>query len=195
MMFTDQLLALALALQSSVPAAMSPEAATPNLLHVRRLYVDRLNGEAAEQMRDLLITALQNSNLFVLTEDEEKADAVLRGSAEDLIYTELHQTSDSINGGVSTNGAEPNENTRGTRRFGARAQIGQSESSRIQERRHEAMASVRIVSKEGDVLWSTTQESRGAKFRGSAADVAEKIAAQLKLAIENQRKRVKRAAN
>jgi hypothetical protein len=35
------------------------------------------------------------------------------------------------------------------------------------------------VDDDGDVLWSTTQESAGGKFRGAMADVADKIARQL----------------
>lgn len=57
--------------------------------------------------------------------------------------------------------------------------MGDQESTRIAERKHEATAAVRLVSKEGDVLWSTTQGSLGAKFRGASADVAEKITRQL----------------
>src|SRR5215472_15698995 len=68
------------------------------LLTVRRVYVDRLNGgETAEQMRDMIINTLQNARLFVVTENQEKADAILRGSAEDLVFTEQHQSSDGIN--------------------------------------------------------------------------------------------------
>jgi len=37
----------------------------------------------------------------------------------------------------------------------------------------------RLVNREGDVIWSTTQESLGAKFRGASADVADKITKQL----------------
>jgi len=37
---------------------------------VKRVYVDRLTGgETAAQMRDLIITSLQNSKLFILTEN------------------------------------------------------------------------------------------------------------------------------
>jgi hypothetical protein len=57
--------------------------------------------------------------------------------------------------------------------------VGEQESTRIAERKHEATASVRLVSKDGDVLWSTTQESLGAKFRGASADVADKVTRQL----------------
>jgi hypothetical protein len=35
------------------------------------------------------------------------------------------------------------------------------------------------VNKDSDVLWSTTQESNGAKFRGASADVADKITRRL----------------
>jgi len=38
---------------------------------------------------------------------------------------------------------------------------------------------VRLVNLDGDVIWSTTQESNGAKFRGAMADVADKIARKL----------------
>ncbi len=38
---------------------------------------------------------------------------------------------------------------------------------------------MRLCNNVGDVIWSTTQESAGAKFRGASADVATKIARQL----------------
>ena len=53
--------------------------------------------------------------------------------------------------------------------------IGQNESSQSNERKHEASASVRLVNRHGDVIWSTTQESGGAKFKSASADVADKI--------------------
>ena len=38
---------------------------------------------------------------------------------------------------------------------------------------------MRLVNRDGDVIWSTIQESQGAKFRSAAADVAERIGRQL----------------
>ncbi len=68
------------------------------LLKIHRLYVDRLTGgETAAQMRDLLVSALENSKLFVITENQERADCFLRGTAEDLVFTDIHNTSDSVN--------------------------------------------------------------------------------------------------
>jgi hypothetical protein len=66
-------------------------------LSVKRIYVDRLTGgETAAQMRDLIIASLHGAKLYVLTENPERADAVLHGAAEDLIYTDQFQSSDSV---------------------------------------------------------------------------------------------------
>jgi len=69
------------------------------------------------------------------------------------------------------------------------AGVGESESTNIHERKHEAMATVRLVNKDGDVMWSTTQESNGAKFRGASADVADKITKQLTADVERLRRK------
>src|ERR1700704_2649065 len=67
------------------------------LLSVKRIFVDRLTGgETAAQMRDLIIGSIHGTKLFVLTENQERADAVLRGAAEDLIYTDQFASSDSV---------------------------------------------------------------------------------------------------
>jgi N-acetylglutamate synthase/N-acetylornithine aminotransferase len=42
-----------------------------------------------------------------------------------------------------------------------------------------AHAAVRLVNSDGDVIWTSIQESNGAKFKGASADVADKIAKQL----------------
>jgi hypothetical protein len=172
------------------PLALAQEDLSQQLLTVKRVYVDRLTGgETAAQMRDLVISALQNSKLFVLTENPERADATLRGAAEDLIYTDAFASSEGINirgsasssSGSSTssrfNGAGSGFSDRSGR--SASIGVGENESTNVKERRHEALATVRLVNKDGDVMWSTTQESNGAKFRGASADVADKITRQL----------------
>jgi hypothetical protein len=157
---------------------------------IKRVFVDQLTGGVtAAQMRDLIITALQNSKLFIVTENQERADAFIRGSAEDLIYTDQFKSSENVSmrgnssdsEGVSSdsryNGASAGNSSRSARSLGSG--IGGGESSEVKERKHEALATVRLVNKDGDVLWSTTQESNGAKFHGASADVADKIAKQL----------------
>ncbi|MCU1335563.1 MAG: hypothetical protein JWO19_1144 [Bryobacterales bacterium] len=159
--------------------ARAQEDLSKQLLSIKRIYVDRLTGgETAAQMRDLLIASLHGAKLYVLTENPERADAVLRGAAEDLIYTDQFASSDSVDlrSGVGT-GSRSSRASSGARSLSV--SVGDKESTDIHERKHEAMATVRLVNKDGDVIWSTTQESNGAKFRGASADVADKITRQL----------------
>ena len=178
--------AWALLCQAEDPAQLQTD-----LLKVKRLYVDKFGGgEGASQIRDMVIAGLHQAGLFVITENPDKADAVLRGSGEDLVYTDVFQSSDSINARANLSlGRGTSTRNRDSASMGAG--VGENESSRIQERKHEASASVRIVSRAGDVLWSTTQESQGAKFRSASADVAEKISRQLSNALEKARKTLK----
>jgi hypothetical protein len=187
-------LALALWGGQAPPAAPARDAELDRanlgqLLSVRRVYVDRLNGgETASQLRDMIIGSLERSRLFAVTENAERADAVLRGSAEDLVFTDSISSSEGINGRAgfgATNGATTSSRKKSVYANGG---VSDQESVHISERKHEATASVRLVTKDGDVIWSTTQESLGAKFRGASADVAEKITRQLLTDFERARK-------
>jgi hypothetical protein len=183
-------LAAAAAAQQPAPAPPAPaaieESGLRQLLTVRRVYVDRLTGgETAAQMRDILISALEGSKLFVLTENAERADTTLYGAAEDLVFTDVHSSNDSINARANIGTGRSSQYSRSST---AGLTMGESESDHSTERRHEAIAAVRLVNKDGDVIWATTQESLGAKFRGASADVAEKITGKLKEDFERARK-------
>ena len=168
----------AVAAEAPPSAVAIEESSLKQLLQIRRVYVDRLTGgETAAQMRDILLSSLETSNLFVLTENPERADATLKGAAEDLVFTDIHNSSDSVNAHTSLG---TGRTTRTTTGLNAGFGIGESESDHSTERRHEAVAAVRLVNKEGDVIWATTQESLGAKFRGASTDVADKITTRLK---------------
>jgi hypothetical protein len=164
--------------------AQQPLDLTHQLLTTKRVYVDKLTGgETAAQMRDLLIASLQNARLFILTENQEKADMILRGAAEDLIFTDSFSSSEGVNvhAGASSGSRSTRSTTSsgGTSGHGVTLGVGENESMSTKERKHEALATVRLINKDGDVIWSTTQESNGAKFRGASADVADKITRQL----------------
>jgi hypothetical protein len=159
------------------------EAGLRQLLGIRRVYVDRLTGgETAAQMRDMLVSSLEGSKLFVITENQERADAFLRGAAEDLVYTDVHNTSEGINARTNLG---TSRSARGYNGIGNSDSVngglgvGENESSHIEERKHEAVAAVRLVNKDGDVIWSTTQESLGGKFRRASTDVADRITKKL----------------
>jgi len=181
------LLLMAVAAAADPPQAMNgvEETGLRQLLKIRRVYVDRLTGgETAAQMRDILISSMAESDLFILTENSDKADVTMRGAAEDLVYTETHTSNDGINAHANIgSGKSANQ-----RPVTAGVGWGENESEHSAERRHEAIAAVRLVNKDGDVIWSTTQESLGAKFRGASADVADKITAKLKEDFERARR-------
>jgi hypothetical protein len=181
--------ALAVAVHTELGAAAQSieETGLRQLLTLKRVYVDKLTGgETAAQMRDIIIGSLVESKLFILTENQEKADAVLHGAAEDLVYTDTHSSSDGVNAKLNVGSSRGASGYRADQSGGLG--FGENESDHSTQRRHEALATVRLTNKEGDVIWSTTQESLGAKYHGASADVADKIAAKLKEDFEKAKK-------
>ncbi len=165
-------------------AEQTPEDESSQALSkVRRIYIAVLTGgDAALQIRDLLMSSLSKSKQFIITEEEDKADAVLKGAGDDDVFTDTHQTSDGLNAhsqiaSGSSEGLRNYANSSSNHSGGLT--IGENESSRSEERKHEAIATVRLVAKDGDVIWSATAESLGGKFLGASADVADKIAKRL----------------
>ena len=178
---TALFLAGAVAAQS-VPSISAP--ASPGLLQIRRIYVAELTGgQGARALRELIISGINTTGLFVLTDNPDRADAVLKGAADDKVFQDTFDSSsaesDRENGSLSS-GLLSNKIAGGIA-------AADKESHRIKERKHEAYATVRLCSHDGDVLWSTTQESLGAKFRGASVDVADKVARQLTLDVERAR--------
>jgi hypothetical protein len=136
----------------------------------------------------MIISSLHRTGRFIVTENPDRADAHLRGSAEDLVFTDVFQSSEGVNGRASLSVNTGGYNSRDRRALSTSAGVGDNESVRIQERKHEAAAAVRLVNKDGDVLWSATKESLGAKFRGASADVAQRITDQLIEDLDKARK-------
>lgn len=173
---------------SSEDADVPDDDLDTQLAKVKRVYVDMLSGgESGIKLRDLLMSSLRSAKVFIVTEDEDRADAVLKGTGEDTTFTESHSSSEGINGHTSLSlpdlrGGSTVSGTASNRysdRMSASMAISENENQKSDERKHEALATVRLVSKNGDVLWSCTQESFGGKFLGAAADVADKVSKRL----------------
>ena len=183
------LIALFVSATGAASAAEAPRSLTDQQLKklagVHRLYVEELAGEGAHAIRDLLVAAIHSRGLFVLVEDAASADAYVRGSAEDLIYTDYERYSSGINvrAAASSSQRESGESNYGSASFG----VGDNEDTNRRERKHEALAAVRIVLNNGEVVWAAARESSGAKFRGAAADVAHGVAEDLEAAVANAR--------
>jgi hypothetical protein len=188
---------LTLAVQTAPQPPQPPPVS--NLLEVKRIFVAQLSGgPQADALRDLIISslneaALNGAKLFVLTENEDRADATLKGSADDHTFEDTFDTNDSVNtrsnASTYSGGSSTSTLSRTSRSGGALGSgISENDSRHIKERKHEAFAAVRLCNRDGDVLWSTSQESLGAKFRGASADVAAKVARQLTLDVERARR-------
>jgi len=167
---------------------ISPPVST--LLEVKTIYVGELTGGVhADALRDLIVASLDATKLFILTDNPDRADAILKGAANDTAFTDTLDTDSGAsaheNGGKSSGGSSFSKVSGGL--YGGLSASG-SESHHIKERKHEAYATVRLCNRDGDVLWSTTQESLGAKFRGAGADVAAKVARQLTFDVDRARR-------
>ncbi len=164
----------------SVPSVSS-------LLQVKRVYVAPLvGGVGAAAMRELIVSSLDSSKLFLMTDNPDRADAILKGAADDQTFTDTFDIDQGLTARESL--GVGSGKTRSTTGGSAGLSIGDNESRHTRERKHEAYATVRLCNREGDVLWSTTQESPGGKFHGASADVASKVAHQLTLDVDRARR-------
>jgi len=175
----------------SYAAAQEPAAAPgiSSLPEVKRIYVAELIGAEGDTLRELLIASLNSTKLFTLTDNADRADAILKGAADDKVFTDTLDIQEGIS--AHENAGKGGSGNSGISKSGGAyggISISDSQSHHSKERKHEAYAAVRLCNKDGDVLWSTTQESLGAKFRGASADVAARVARQLTLDVERARR-------
>ena len=162
--------------------------AVTSLPEVRRVYVEALVGKQSDELRALLISSLAATKFFVLTDNAERADAILKGAADEHAFVESHDIQEGL--GIHENASKFSGGSSLSGRSGSSGGLGltDNQSHHSNERKHEAYAALRLCNRDGDVIWSTTQESQGAKFRGASADVAAKVARQLTLDMERSRR-------
>src|SRR5438045_1587797 len=134
----------------------------------------------------MVISALVESKRFIVTENKDRADAVLKGSGLEKTSQEIHAYSDGTAAGGAAGGHSASISGSGGGPFSGSSHGGFvshaaaiEDSSVNSETINDARIAVRLVSKDGDVMWSTKQESKGAKYKGATADVADKIVKQL----------------
>ncbi len=194
---------LSLAQSSAAPASQAtskpPEAKSEpkidpeiagKLLKVKRIYVDSFGDDnVAKQLHAMVINALNESKRFIITENKDKADAILRGSALEKTSQEFHALgegaaaavaagghSGSVSGSISGGTGSVSGSHSGG--FAAKSMAAE-DSVASTETVNDARLAVRLVAADGDVIWTTTQESKGAKYKGASADVADKVVKQL----------------
>jgi hypothetical protein len=151
---------------SSAPTTATPSnvgsESNAKLLNVKRLYIESLGDDpTSRQMQALLVDSVTSSRRFIITENKDKADAILKGVGTEKSRQEMHSTKE------------------GTAVLTGRAGAGISDASASTETITEAHLTIRLVSPDGDVIWSTEKESAGGKYKGASADVADEAVKQL----------------
>jgi hypothetical protein len=179
------------------PAAQAPRSERPNaeanqsllnakLLSVTRIYVDEFgNDPTAKQIQAMVVNSISESKKFIITENKEKADAILKGTALEKTSQEFHSLNDSagvasshgghhgsINGSFTNGNGSISGHSDG---YHVGSAVAADDSTASTETIDDARVAVRLVASDGDVIWSTTQESHGAKYKGASADVADKV--------------------
>jgi curli biogenesis system outer membrane secretion channel CsgG len=192
--------------QSTVSNAKAPDTDASALLRVRRIYVDSFGDDPiSKELQSMIVSSLVATKRFKVTENRDKADAILKGVALEKSSQELHAYGESTSVGTAAgashgdvNGSIVNGNgtISGSSGGGFVARhMGTSDSSVNTETINEARIAVRLVDTDGDVIWTSTQESKGAKYKGASADVADKCVKELMRDVERLETRTVPATN
>ena len=152
------------------------------LCAVKRIYVESFgDDEISKTLQAMVINALDETKRFVVTENKDRADAILKGHSLEKTSQEVHATGEGTQVAAAAGGHSAQVSPSGGSAHGGFAgrALGIEDSKLSTETINDARLAVRLVSQDGDVIWSTTQESKGAKFKSASADVADKVAKQL----------------
>jgi hypothetical protein len=152
-------------------------AVNPRLLQVKRICVQNFGDDPlGVQAREMVIAKLFESKRFSLTENCEKADFVLKGSitersdrvsrseSEGIGFGESVAASSTTGAGISRTGVAASASARGDAH----------ESLASSEVKQQAAVTMRLVDKEGEILWAASLESAGGKTKGAIGDAAER---------------------
>ncbi len=172
-------------------AQSSPTSADADLaskvLKVRRIYVESFGDDRTSKiLHAMVINSLAASKRFIVTENKDKADAVMKGTAIEKTSQEVHASGEStaVAGAAGAISGSANRSSASVSGASVAHAAGIEDSVLSTETIDRAAVAVRLVASDGDLIWATTQESKGAKFKGASADVADKIVKQLVRDIE-----------
>lgn len=132
------------------------------LLKAKRVFVDSFGDDLfSKSANAIVMDAFNASKRFIVTESKEKADLILKGAALERSSQETHALqSSTAAGGIGG---------------GAAIKDAQAATETVRT----TSLTVRLTSQDGDVVWSTSQESAGSKYKGATTDAADKVIKQL----------------
>jgi hypothetical protein len=153
------------------------------LLSVKRICVAKLTGDEkfGEQVQAILISSLYTTKRFMVTENCDGADATLKGTATTNREEVSRVESEGIGFGKHVAGASGSWNSSGGSVSAGGAGVAGSTGETLASSTTKDVVNlaVRLVDRDGLVIWATTQESTGNKIKGPAADLADRAVKQL----------------
>jgi hypothetical protein len=174
----------------SPPAATAPvtaaEAPDLRLAKVKRVCVQAMGTDALGiQVQEMVIARLFQTRKFSLTENCEKADFVLKGSVTERSEHSSRSESEGIGFGRGASGSSASSSRGG----GVTSSSSSSGSAQLSgnayenlsssEVKQEAAVTLRIVDKDGEIIWATSQESAEGKSKGAIGLAAEQAVRRL----------------
>ena len=182
----------AAAQEKSTPPAPASSAAAPatapplpeQLLRVKRICVQNMGADVLGiQVQEMVIARLFESKRFSLTENCDRADYVLKGSITERSTRQFRSESEGIDFGERVQV----DSSSGRAAGGTRETLT---SSTAKER---AAVTLRLVDKEGEILWATSQESAEGKTKGAIGAAADQAVRRFLRDIEKAEKQSKTA--
>ncbi|MBI1749032.1 MAG: hypothetical protein HY234_09850 [Acidobacteria bacterium] len=153
------------------------QAANPRLVKVKRICVQKFGEDVlGAQAQEMIIAKLFESHRFTLTENCEKADYVLKGSITERTERTYRSESEGIGFGRSAAASESSGSgvTRSGTAAAASVRGDTHESLSSSEVKEQAAVTMRLVDKDGEILWAASLESTGGKTKGAIGDAAER---------------------
>ncbi len=156
------------------------------LAAIKRFCVEQFVGfnPGAAQAREMAIANLFTAKKFRLTENCEKADAILKGSVTQSKDERFRAEGESVDFGVLAGYAGRNSGAIGAVRG------GKSETLASAETISQASITLRVVNSDGDILWAHTEEAKAGKVKGPVAFALERAVKRLIRDIEKARKAI-----
>jgi hypothetical protein len=142
---------------------------------VKKICVDKLVGEGStsDAAREVAIASLFASKRFSVTERCEVADAVLRGAVSEKSGFKSQSEGEATSFGAAAGRADRLSAAVGAVGFGSSEKLASAET------RWHASVSIRLVGKDGEILWAHSFDSPGGKTKGALADAVDRAVKQL----------------
>jgi hypothetical protein len=169
-------------------------AINPRLLEVRRICVQKLGDDPIGiQVQEMVIAKLFESRRFSLTENCDKADFVLKGSVTERSERSSRSESEGVGINASASGSQSSRAGSFSSGTSASTSAGASahESLSSSEVKQQAAVTLRLVDKDGEILWAISSESTGGKTKGAIGDAADRAIRRFLRDIEKAEKQIR----